>query len=206
VLVVDTLGQWAGLGGDAENQAGAALETVAPLQVAAGAALAVLVLRHERKSGGEVGDSARGSSAFGGAVDVIVSLRRPGGNQRPTVRELHALFRFDETPAKLTAELVGDRFEALGSDVDVASQEARRALLEETSDDEAHALELDEILARRPGISRTTAERERDALLAAAVILQTGTGRRARSSGTTDGPRTPPGRRPFRFILPKPRL
>jgi hypothetical protein len=51
--------------------------------VAAGSAgLAVLMLRHERKGGGEVGESGRGSSAFAGAVDVILQLKRPEGNTR----------------------------------------------------------------------------------------------------------------------------
>jgi hypothetical protein len=72
LLVVDTLPQFAGVRGDAENNAGAALEAVAPLQVAAGDGLAVIVLRHERKSGGEVGDSGRGSSAYSGACDIVL--------------------------------------------------------------------------------------------------------------------------------------
>ena len=100
VLVVDTLGQFAGVRGDAENNAGAALEAVAPLQEAAAVdGLGVIILRHERKGGGEVGDSGRGSSAFAGAVDVVLRLRRQeGGGARPGVRVLDALSRFDQTP------------------------------------------------------------------------------------------------------------
>lgn len=64
LLVVDTLGQWAGIRGDGENDAGEALRAMAPLQEAAGLhSLAVLVPRHGRRSGGEVGDDGRGSSA-----------------------------------------------------------------------------------------------------------------------------------------------
>ena len=47
-----------------------------PLQLAAADGLGVVVGRHERKSGGDIGDSARGSSAFGGAVDTIITISR----------------------------------------------------------------------------------------------------------------------------------
>ena len=82
LLVVDTMAQFAGLHGDSENNAGNALEAIRPLQLGAAQGLGVVFSRHERKSGGEVGDSGRGSSAFGGAVDTILSLRRPEGRTR----------------------------------------------------------------------------------------------------------------------------
>src|SRR5690606_19014987 len=47
LLVVDTLPQFAGMRGDAENNAGAALEAMAPLQAAAAVhGLGVVVVRH----------------------------------------------------------------------------------------------------------------------------------------------------------------
>lgn len=54
---------------------------MAPLQDAAHAGLTVIVCRHERKGGGDVGDSGRGSSATWGDVDIILQLRRPEGHQ-----------------------------------------------------------------------------------------------------------------------------
>lgn len=87
VLVVDTLAQFAGIRGDSENSAGAAQEAMRPPQEAAAQGLAVLITHHERKGGGEVGESARGSSAFGGAVDVIMSVRRPP--RRSTTHRAH---------------------------------------------------------------------------------------------------------------------
>jgi AAA domain-containing protein len=105
VMMVDTLGQFAGLRGDRENDAGAAQEAMRPLQEAAARGLAVVLTRHERKGGGEVGESGRGSSAFGGAVDIILSIRRAEGNVRPTVRVIESLSRFEETPDKLVIEL-----------------------------------------------------------------------------------------------------
>lgn len=101
ILVVDTLPQFAGLRGDAENNSGDALEAIAPLQSLAARGLAVLVSRHDRKSGGEVGDSARGSGAFTGAVDVVLAMSRDAKDARPTMRHLACLSRFSETPPEL---------------------------------------------------------------------------------------------------------
>jgi AAA domain len=64
VLVVDTLTRFAGIHGDGENNAGDADAASAPLLRAAANGLAVVSVRHERKAGGDVGDSGRGSSAF----------------------------------------------------------------------------------------------------------------------------------------------
>lgn len=178
VLVVDTLGQWAGLRGDAENNAGDALEAIRPLQFAAASGLAVLLTRHERKSGGDVGDSARGSSAFGGAVDIILSLRRPEGSNAPdNVRVLHALSRFGDTPATLTIELTEEGYIALGSEAAVALRKAREAILDvapATADD---AMTLEE-LRKAAGCGRHVAQDATNALVAEGVLTRTGAGKR----------------------------
>jgi hypothetical protein len=57
VLVVDTFDRWTGLRGDAENAAGAVNAALEPLQYAAAAGLAVLLLSHQRKSSGEYGEA-----------------------------------------------------------------------------------------------------------------------------------------------------
>ena len=106
LLVVDTLSQFAGLEGDSENNAGSALAALEPLQRAAAKGLGVIVARHERKGGGEVGESGRGSSAFTGGVDVVLSIRRPEGHHRSTIRSIEALSRFEETPASLLFERI----------------------------------------------------------------------------------------------------
>ena len=76
VVIVDTISTWAGMRGDSENDNGDQLAAAEPLQDAAAKGLAVVVTRHERKGGGEVGESGLGGSAFSGAVDIIVSIRR----------------------------------------------------------------------------------------------------------------------------------
>lgn len=176
LLVVDTLPQYAGLQGDAENSAGAALAAVQPLQEAAAVHdLAIIVVRHERKSGGQVGDSGRGSSAFAGAVDVIVSIRRAEGNSRAELRELHAVSRFDATPDLLIVELAEEGYRSLGTRAAVAQAEAREAILNTVPADESEAISLDELL-RDTGVARTTAQQAIEAMLVTGELSSIGQG------------------------------
>jgi len=129
VLVVDTLPQFAGLRGDAENNAGDALEAIGPLQLLAADGFAVLVTRHDRKAGGEVGESARGSGAFTGAVDIVLALSREPQASRPTMRHLGCLSRFEETEPDLVIELVGARYEVIGTSAEALATAQREKLL-----------------------------------------------------------------------------
>ena len=118
LLVVDTLHQFAGLRGSSENDSGAALlEAMEPLQTAAAKyGLGVLVLRHDRKGNNlEVGESSRGSSAFAGAVDIVMNLKRPDGRHaRPNQRLIQTLSRFSETPGNLLIEWIDGEYRSLG--------------------------------------------------------------------------------------------
>jgi hypothetical protein len=178
VLGVDTLPRFAGLRGDAENNAGDADGAMAPLQLAAADGLAVVVVRHERKAGGEVGDSGRGSSAFGGAVDIVLALKRGEGATRSTVRVLHALSRFDETPGELVVELVDDGYVALGDEAAVALSDARSRLLRDLPHSPEAALSMTQLEERFKDLSATTIERARDVLMAHGDVLRVGKGRK----------------------------
>src|SRR5262249_33463310 len=123
------LPQFARIAGDAENSAGDALAVMYPLQiVAAMEGLAVVVARHERKAGGDVGDSARGSSAFAGAVDAILSIRRPKGNQPLTFRTIRTFSR-DSGESELTIELTPTGYVSRGVGHAVAAHGAKAAIL-----------------------------------------------------------------------------
>jgi len=170
LLVVDTLSQFAKLKGDDESAAGAALAALGPLQAAAAQGLGVLESRHERKGGGEVGESGRGSSAFAGAADVVLKLGRAEGAARPTIRKIEALSRFTETPENLVIELVDlfclapplrvvepnetkrppSRYVALGTETAVALASAKQAVLDILPMSEADALDRKEIEAELP--------------------------------------------------------
>lgn len=177
LLIVDTLPAFAGIRGDAENDAGAALQAIAPLQAAAADGLAVLVVRHERKGSGEVGESGRGSSAFTGAVDVVLRLARQEQPARPGIRILSALSRFDETPAELAIELVDTGYVALGTQAAVALTEARDAVLD-SIDASADGLTLDELTEELGPSHRMSIRTAIGDLLAAGSIVRTGRGKR----------------------------
>lgn len=116
MLVVDTLAPFAGLKGDAENNAGDALAAVEPLKKAAhNHDIAVVMVRHARKGGGEVGESGRGSSAFIGEVDIHLSITKPGG-EATNVRKIESLTRFDDTPDSVNVELTDSGYVQRGSD------------------------------------------------------------------------------------------
>jgi AAA domain len=73
LLVIDTFPGLAGLGDEQENDAGAITNRLQPLQVAAGAGLAVLFLHHMNNA-----SQPRGSKAFRGVVDTSIRfLRKP---------------------------------------------------------------------------------------------------------------------------------
>lgn len=130
VLCVDTLPQFAGIRGDSENDAGSALAAMEPLQAASAGGLAVVVTRHERKGGGVVGESGRGSTAFTGTVDIILRLAVPLNPARTTIRELSILSRFDGAPDALMIELGEDGYEYMGTETAVAHSEASVAILD----------------------------------------------------------------------------
>jgi hypothetical protein len=177
LLVVDTLPQFAGLSGDAENNSGDALAVMQPLQNAAAEGIAVILVRHQRKAGGEVGDCGRGSSAFAGAVDVVVSLRRPDGSAKHTVRVLHALSRFSETPAELRIELTSDGYISLGEPGETCLETAKASILAILPTSEGEAWDMKELTNRVP-VTRATAQRAIDEFVEKGSIRRVGQGTR----------------------------
>ena len=124
LLVVDTLGKLAQV--KEENDAGEGGRVMVPLQDAAHHGMAVIVCRHERKGGGDVGESGRGSSAISGDVDVILQLRRPEGNQPKARRVIESLSRYAETPEKVVIELTDEGYILLGDEEAVTLNDALR--------------------------------------------------------------------------------
>ena len=174
LLVVDTLSRFAGIRGDGENSAGEADAAMAPLQAAAAQGLAVVVLRHERKSGGDVGDSGRGSSAFGGAVDILLALRRRGGNAPTNTRVIKALSRFSETPEELVIELTDQGYVALGAIGEPEGRETAGRIIEFlTAADGAQTIEE---MLREIGCARTTLQKALDGLERNGQVARSGAG------------------------------
>lgn len=177
LLVVDTLPQFAGLKGDAENNSGDALAAMEPLLRAAADGMGVILARHERKSGGEVGDSGRGSSAFAGAVDIVLSLRKPEGNSKKSQRVIQALSRFSETPSELLVELTETGYLALGEPHEAAVREAKNSIIETAPESETEAMTLREI-TESAKVHRSTAQRAVEELLREKALERVGGGKR----------------------------
>lgn len=177
VLVVDTFAQFAHLIGDKENSAGDILEAMLPLQRARDAGLAVLLIRHERKEGGSVGDSGRGSSALSGVVDIVLRLHRPEGRHPENLRKLEALSRFDGTPPETTIALNSGNYEVLGGSDAVALQSAMERLLSVVPVGSAEAMTLDE-LVEKTECTRTTLQSALSHLEDTGFIKRRGEGKR----------------------------
>jgi hypothetical protein len=187
LLVVDTLSQFAGLTGDRENNSGDALEAMRPLQQGVADGVGILLVRHERKSGGDVGDSGRGSSAFAGAVDIVLSLRKPEGNSAKNRRLLQSLSRFSETPNDLLIELTDDGYAVLGERRETALKDAKDAIFKIAPRIEVEAAGIDE-LAKSADLTRPTAQRAIDELVRDGQLSRIGKGKKGN---------------PFRYFIPE---
>lgn len=99
LLVIDTAAYWTALPADREKDAGAVQAVMLPLLQATRSGLAVLLVHHARKAGGEDGDAVRGSSGWAGSVDTILELERAPENAPSTQRLLLGLGRYPSTPA-----------------------------------------------------------------------------------------------------------
>jgi len=105
LIVVDTLSRWARLREEEENSAGAAAAAMEPLEIMASMGLSVFLARHSRR--GDITDpteASRGSSAFGGAADIILNLSR-SSMEYSTRRILYCVSRFDNLPPRILMDL-----------------------------------------------------------------------------------------------------
>lgn len=180
LLVIDTLSVWAGLRGEDENASGAAAQAMEPVQGAASTGLGVLLHRHERKSGGEVGDAGRGSSAFTGAVDIALTLRRLEGDATAmNARRLDAAGRYDETPETLIIELTEHGYVACGTEASLAMQRAVADVLAALprAEDGVAGLTMEELRAEVE-LPRTTVQRAIDEASVDGRVEASGEGRK----------------------------
>jgi hypothetical protein len=101
LLVVDTFASWAQLAGDDEQSSGRVMDAMTPLLLAAGQGLAVLLIHHDRKSGGDHGRAIRGSNALSGAADILAQLTRSTA-EHPSRRRLSTNGRLPEVVLHIT--------------------------------------------------------------------------------------------------------
>jgi hypothetical protein len=127
LLVIDTFPGLAGLGDEQENDAGAITSRLQPLQVAAGAGLAVLFLHHMNNA-----NQPRGSKAFKGVVDTSIRFLR---------RSKSRSFRL-ETETRSTTSVSG----SLGAELIQASDGWFYRVLGGAGSSEAAGRSTDELL------------------------------------------------------------
>lgn len=178
VLVVDTLPQFAALDGDKENKTGDALGTMQPLQMAFQKyGLAVVMIRHERKTGGSVSQAARGSTAFGGAVDLILSISRTEGQGNPNVRIIRAEGRFEDTPREMAIELGPDGYRSIGSPKQFATQRNDEAILAVVPANREAAKTLEDVM-EAAGRRRSAVQESLSSLSESDRVQRVGVGKR----------------------------
>jgi hypothetical protein len=101
LIVIDALSFWAGFGRDQEEDAGAAQKAMDALTSATREGIAVVLIHHQRKAGGEGGDAVRGSGAIFGAVDMLLEIERC---EDAGQRRLVATGRWSQAPPVLVVE------------------------------------------------------------------------------------------------------
>jgi len=97
-----------------ENSAAEVNAALMPLRAISATGAAVILVHHDRKSGGTNGEGARGSSAIGGFPDALVQLRRYRDQPGDTRRRLSYVGRFDCAPAEVIIDLTEDGYQTLG--------------------------------------------------------------------------------------------
>ena len=122
VVIFDTLAELAGIEGEQENQSGPMLKALKPLTPALEAGMAIVIVQHDRKTGGGAVSGVRGSSAIPGKVDALFQLTTPGGQHGPNVRRISYKGRYGAIPAEMLIELTEDGYALLGTEREVAAQ------------------------------------------------------------------------------------
>jgi hypothetical protein len=184
LIVIDVISRWCNAGGIEENTTEFANKAMPPMKAAVADGLTVVYLRHDRKGGGEVGESGRGTSQIGGDADQLLQLTRPtGGNARATVRVLSAVGRFmDDTPEQLTIELDQERgeYRSLGDAAAFARSQAMQTVVTVLPTTPEGAIPTNTVLERAlvAGCNRTHVYDALGTLTEAGTIKRIGKGRK----------------------------
>ena len=79
-------------------------------------------------------------------ADIIISIRRGEGNTSPSIRVLHCLSRFDETPDKLVIDLQDGEYTMVGTTTQVALLQAAEAIMKVAPKSEEESLKHKDLL------------------------------------------------------------
>jgi hypothetical protein len=115
LFVVDTLMTIAMVGD--ENDSGLAREVMSPLALAADRdKLGIFLIRHSRKEEGPLGISGRGSTAYSGEMDQLLSLRRLSQNDASNQRRIHTAGRLTDEDREIIVAWTPDAGYSYASD------------------------------------------------------------------------------------------
>ncbi|MCH8247223.1 MAG: AAA family ATPase [Bacteroidetes bacterium] len=146
LLVIDTFPAFAGLEGTAENDSGPIIKALKPLQDAVSRyEITILLVHHDRKTGGNVYDASRGSGALNASVDVLFQLRRQGPNDQSGYRILSSGGRFPRIPSEIVIYFDGHSFKYIGTQSDARAESARNLVMEIINENSPEALSRERI-------------------------------------------------------------
>jgi len=169
LVIIDTFPQFAP---ESEADSESGLEALRPVRMIAHDGVAVILIRHERKAGGGVGKSGRGTSAIPGGVDIMLHLKRRAAKASNT-RALTALSRFRATPEETIIELTDKGYVR----VDKGAAELNASKVKVLAILNGEYRSTQEILDATK-MTRSTVQRALVDLLASGAIVKSGIGSR----------------------------
>jgi|1186.fasta_scaffold21173_2 DNA-binding transcriptional ArsR family regulator len=137
--------------------------------LAASQGLAVVVLAHQRKSGGKYGEGVRGSNAITGSVDIVVELERVQADEQ--ARVLRAIGRSRSTPEQTVLKLTDRTYHVEDSLAALRAEKQAEHVLA-AMEGEMTAAEIAELLDMSPA----TTTRRLHMLVERGLIEQAGGG------------------------------
>jgi hypothetical protein len=160
-----------------ENDAGEMQAAVDILQNFIPKGTALDLTQHERKSGGEIEDAGRGTSALGGCADVLLRISRVAGMGQDRRRDIQTISRpwtaFEE-PQRI--ELQDDGFYSVVGAVNGCAGRDIENKIPVLLQGGLH-LTLDEVIERTEG-SRSNVQRALDNLIRDGIVCSTGEGKK----------------------------
>jgi hypothetical protein len=102
-----------------ENDAGQVEEALMPLWAMAQEEVAIMLVHHTRKSGGEQFVGSRGSGGLPAFCEILVEFYRASDDPKETQRVIKGMGRYQDTPVKKLVELVNGRYVSHGDPDDV---------------------------------------------------------------------------------------
>lgn len=180
LLVVDTFLSFAGLSGGEENASGPVKDALTQIRKACSSNdMSVIVVHHDRKSGGSVIDAGRGSSAFQAIPDQILNLTKADNSYASSVRELKSAGRFAEIPSRQLISLEENGYVLVDCSETDLSDEIRK-LLPTTPEKALRVGKVADSLAQKGlGKSESTVRRKLKELVESDDVKQVGDGHRS---------------------------